>query len=329
MHVNVEACDRARASDSMRHRGTTGWVTFSQGGDGVTQFLQLVFDGFALGCVYALIALGFTVVYRATQVINFAQGAMLLVGAYLVSLFAAYVSLPFWASVVFAVALLAVGGVVFQVCVLRRMVGQPLFTIVMITIGLSIAVTAGVDAVFGPNQRVLGDPWGASRFTVGGVVFTWVKVWGAVVAGGLLACFFVFDRYSRYGAAMRATAADPEAALAVGIPVRTVHALAWGIAGGIAAIGGLFLAGFPNSPNPQLGDVAFLAFPAVIVGGLDSPLGAVVGGVVIGVVQVLTSGYEPGWTGNNFYEAAPYIVMIAVLLAKPYGLFGSRPADRL
>jgi branched-chain amino acid transport system permease protein len=295
----------------------------------MTQFLQLAFDGFALGCVYALIALGFAVVYRASQVINFAQGAMLLVGAYLVSLFAAYAGLPFWLSVILAVVLLAAGGVLFQMVVLRRTLGQPLFTIVMITIGLSIAMTAGVDAVFGPNQRLLGDPWGASKFHVGGVVFTWVEVSGVISAFVLLAAFFLFDRYSRYGLAMRATAADPEAALAVGVPVRRVHALAWGIAGAVATVGGVFLAGFPNSPNPQLGDAALLAFPAIILGGLGSPVGAVVGGVIIGVVQVLTSGYEPSWTGSNFYEVAPYIVMIAVLLAKPYGLFGSRPAERL
>jgi branched-chain amino acid transport system permease protein len=295
----------------------------------MTQFLQLTFDGFALGCVYALIALGFAVVYRASEVINFAQGAMLLVGAYLVSLFAAYAGLPFWFSVILAVAILAAGGVLFQMLVLRRTLGQPLFTIVMITIGLSVAMTAGVDAVFGPNQRLLGDPWGASRFQVGGVVFTWVEVWGVISAFVLLAAFFLFDRYSRYGLAMRATAADPEAALAVGVPVRRVHALVWGIAGAVATIGGVFLAGFPNSPNPQLGDAALLAFPAIILGGLGSPVGAVVGGIIIGVVQVLTSGYEPGWTGNNFYEVAPYIVMIAVLLAKPYGLFGTRPAERL
>jgi len=295
----------------------------------MTQFLQLAFDGFALGCVYALIALGFAVVYRASEVINFAQGAMLLVGAYLVSLFAAYAGLPFWFSVILAVAILAAAGVLFQMLVLRRTLGQPLFTIVMITIGLSIAMTAGVDAVFGPNQRLLGDPWGSSRFQVGGVVFTWVEVWGVISAFVLLAAFFVFDRYSRYGLAMRATAADPEAALAVGVPVRRVHALAWGIAGAVATIGGVFLAGFPNSPNPQLGDAALLAFPAIILGGLGSPVGAVVGGIIIGVVQVLTSGYEPSWTGNNFYEVAPYIVMIAVLLAKPYGLFGTRPAERL
>jgi branched-chain amino acid transport system permease protein len=190
-------------------------------------------------------------------------------------------------------------------------------------------MTAGVDAVFGPNQRLLGDPWGASKFRVGGVVFTWVEVWSVISAFVLLAGFFLFDRYSRYGLAMRATAADPEAALAVGVPVRRVHALAWGIAGAVATIGGVFLAGFPNSPNPQLGDAALLAFPAIILGGLGSPGGAVVGGIIIGVVQVLTSGYEPGWTGNNFYEVAPYIVMIAVLLAKPYGLFGTRPAERL
>jgi branched-chain amino acid transport system permease protein len=113
------------------------------------------------------------------------------------------------------------------------------------------------------------------------------------------------------------------------VPVPRVYALAWAIAGGVAAVGGLFLAGFPSAPNPTLGDVALRAFPAIILGGLDSPLGAVVGGVVIGIVEVLTSGYAPGWLGNNFSDVAPYIVMILVLLFRPYGLFGARPVERV
>ena len=120
-----------------------------------------------------------------------------------------------------------------------------------------------------------------------------------------------------------------EAALSVGVPVRRIHALAWAVAGAVATVGGLFLAGFPNSPNPSLGDAALIAFPAIVLGGLDSPVGAVVGGVVIGVVQVLTAGYAPGWLGNNVDSVAPYVVMILVLLVRPYGLFGARPAVRL
>jgi branched-chain amino acid transport system permease protein len=296
----------------------------------VTQFWQLTFQGFSLGCVYALIALGFTVIYRASGVINFAQGAMLLVGAYLISWLTVDQGVTFWISFLIAIIALTMAGVGFQTAVLRRVVVErPIFTVVMITIGLSIAMTSGVDAIWGPGQRVLGDPWGSTSVHAVGLVFTWVKIWAIIFVAIVLAGFFAFDRYTRYGLAMRATASDHEAALAVGIPVRRVHAIAWGIAGSLAVVAGLFLSGFPNSPNPSLGDAALRAFPAIILGGLESPVGAVVGGITIGIVQLLTSGYEPGWLGNNFYEVAPYIVMILVLLARPYGLFGVRPAERL
>jgi branched-chain amino acid transport system permease protein len=295
----------------------------------VTQFLQLFFQGFALGCIYALVALGFTVIYRASKVINFAQGGMLLIGAYLVSVFATGLRLPFGLAVLFAVLLLGGGAVAFQMVVLRRVIGQPVFVVVMITIGASIAIDAAIPAIFGGNPRLLGDPWGASAVHIGGLTLNWVRIWAIIVTALILAGFFAFDRFSRYGLAMRATAVDEEAAAAVGVPVRRVYALSWAIAGGVAAAGGLFLAGFPSAPNPSLGDVALRAFPAIILGGLDSPLGAVVGGIVIGVVEVLTSGYAPSWMGANFSDIAPYVVMILVLLVRPYGLFGTQPVERL
>jgi branched-chain amino acid transport system permease protein len=295
----------------------------------MTAPLQLLFQGFALGCIYALVALGFTVVFRASNVINFAQGSMLLVGAYLVSVLATGLSLPFGLAVIAAIALLAAGGAVFQMTVLRRLLGQPVFGLVMVTIGLSIVINSTIAAIFGGNARILGDPWGASAVNVDGVTFNWVRIWTVLCTGLVLALYFGFDRFSRYGLAMRATAADEEAAMAVGVPVRRVYALTWAIAGGLAAVGGLFLAGFPSSVNPALGDVALRAFPAVILGGLDSPPGAVVGGITIGIVEVMASGYAPGWLGSNFSGVAPYVVMILVLLSRPYGLFGTPPVERV
>ncbi|HMJ32997.1 MAG TPA: branched-chain amino acid ABC transporter permease [Baekduia sp.] len=295
----------------------------------MTAFLQLLFQGIALGCIYALVALGFTVVYRASKVINFAQGSLLLVGAYLVSVLATGLNLPFALAVIAAIALLAAGGAVFQMMVLRRVLGEPVFVLVMITIGLSIVINSAIPAIFGGNARILGDPWGASAVNVGGVTFNWVRIWTVLCTGLILALFFAFDRFSRYGLAMRATAADEEAAMAVGVPVRRVYALTWAIAGGIAAVGGMFLAGFPSSVNPALGDVALRAFPAVILGGLDSPPGAVVGGITIGVVEVMSSGYAPGFLGSDFAAVAPYVVMILVLLSRPYGLFGTPPVERV
>lgn len=299
----------------------------------MTTFLQLLFQGVGLGCIYALVALGFTAVYRASRVINFAQGSLLLLGAYIVSYAAVDRNVPYLLAAVIGVASVALLGVVFQVVVLRRVQGQPVFAVVMITIGLNIAISALVPALFGSNERAngVGDPFGSSQVELGGVVFSWVKIWTIITTAALLAAFFLFDRYSRYGLAIRATAVDEEAALAVGIPVRRVNALSWGVAGAVATVAGLFLAGFPNSLDPTTGDIALRAFPAIIIGGLESPLGAVVGGLLIGLVEEMTNGYESNipLVGHNFYSISPYIVMILVLLVRPYGLFGSRPVERI
>jgi branched-chain amino acid transport system permease protein len=297
----------------------------------VTTFFQLFVAGLALGCIYALVALGFTIIYRASQVINFAQGAFLLVGSFLVSWFALDRAYPFGVAVLLAVAITVVVAVLFQTLVLRFTVGQPVFTVVMITIGLNIALEGSVPALFGSTQRSIGDPWGSSAVALGTVVVNWDTIWTIGVTLLILVLFFAFNRFSRYGLAMRATAMDEEAAMAVGVPTRRVHALAWGLAGAVATVGGFFLAGFPNSLGPGIDAIALRAFPAIILGGLDSPLGAVVGGVTIGLVEELTAGYQPNnapWLGSNFYTVAPYIVMIVVLMIRPYGLFGSRPAER-
>jgi branched-chain amino acid transport system permease protein len=295
----------------------------------VTEFLQLLFQGVALGSTYALIALGFVVVYRASGVINFAQGAMLLAGAYTISWLATDVGVAFLPAVLAAVALLALAGAAFQVVVLRRVSGEPTFVLVMITIGAGIAVTSLIEALFGTDPRLLGDPWGSTSFGLGDVTINWVKLWGIVVTCGALAAYFAFDRWTRWGLATQATAEDEEATLALGVPVRRVHLITWAMAGALATLGGLFLAGFPSSPEPSLGDAALRAFPAIVLGGLRSPTGAVVGGLVIGLTEVMTSGYAPSSLGDNFYAVAPYIAMILILLVRPYGLFGRAPAERL
>ena len=295
----------------------------------MTQFLQLLFQGVSLGATYALIALGFVVVYRASGVINFAQGAMLLAGAYTISWLATDVGVPFLPAVLAAVALLALAGAGFQIAVLRRVSGEPTFVLVMITIGAGIAVTSLMEALFGTAPRLLGDPWGSSSFQVGDVTINEVKVWGIVVTCAALALYFAFDRWTRWGLAVQATAEDEEATMSLGVPVRRVHLITWAMAGALAVLGGLFLAGFPNSPQPSVGDAALRAFPAILLGGVRSPAGAGVGGVVIGITEVMTSGYAPSSLGDNFYAVAPYIAMILILLVRPYGLFGRAPAERL
>jgi branched-chain amino acid transport system permease protein len=240
---------------------------------------------------------------------------------------------PFALAILFGIASMIAVGLIFQVLVLRRLAGQPVFTGVMVTIGLNIVIIAMLDYAFGgaPRESGVGDPFGATAVTLGDVTLLWVNIWTIIITAAILAGFFLFDRFSRYGLATRATAVDEEAALAVGIPVRRVKAIAWGTAGALAAIAGVFLSGYPNGHAPTTGDVALLAFPAIIIGGLDSPVGAVVGGLIIGLVYEMTEGYggDISFLGKGFYSIAPYIVMIVVLLVRPYGIFGRRPVERV
>jgi branched-chain amino acid transport system permease protein len=279
-----------------------------------------------------LIALGFVIVYKATDVINFAHGELMLLGAYMVYAFRNEAGVAFVLAV--PLALVVMGGVGWGVerTILRRMVGEPVFAVVMITIGLAIVFRQIVTAVWGFGDHTISDPWGASRFELGYLRFNVVSLVTIIAAALVLFLFFGFFRYSKLGVAMRATAFDQEAALAVGIPVSRVYALSWVIAAVVAAIGGVFIAAFPSTLNPTLGFAALRAFPAAILGGLDSPGGAVVGGVTIGLVEVLVQGYQPQyapWLGNNFHVVAAYLVMIVVLMVRPYGLFGTRQVERV
>jgi len=298
----------------------------------VTKLLELTFAGSIRGALYALVALGFVVIYKATGVINFAQGGLLLLGMYLT--YNAHVTwgLPFWPAVVLAAALTACAGVVVERTVLRRMVGQPVFAVVMATLGLLILVQQVVPAVWGYDRLSLGDPWGLRKVSLAGINVDVKDLWTLGLVAGVLLAFFAFFRFSRYGVAMRATAFDQEAAIAQGISTRRVFALSWAIAGAVATLAGVMLAAGSGQVEPGKDIIALAAFPAIILGGLDSPLGAVVGGFVIGLTQTLTSGYQPehaAFLGAGFDGVMPYVVMVVVLLVRPYGLFGTRAVVRV
>jgi branched-chain amino acid transport system permease protein len=298
----------------------------------MTEFLQLFAAGIALGARYSLVALGFVVIFRSTKVINFAQGGLVVLGAYFTYNAHQTWGLSFWPSLLIGMVGTAVIGALVERVVLRRMVGQPTFTIIMITIGLLFIVQEVVTAVWGSEPLDLGDPWGIRTVERSNVVVSVRDLWTIALTGAVLAAFFVFFRYSKFGIAMRATAVDQEAALAQGISVHRVFAVSWAIAGAVAALAGATLAAGPGNLGIGIGDLAFAAFPAIILGGLDSPGGAVVGGTVIGVTQVLTQGYQPRWfpsLGTGFNQVMPYVVMIAILLIRPYGLFGTKEVRRV
>jgi branched-chain amino acid transport system permease protein len=296
-------------------------------------FIQLVFAGIALGCIYALIGLGFSIIFKASEVINFAQGELLLVGAYIVSAGVFEWHLPFALALVLGIAVTVIIGLLFERLVLWRMIGRPVFSILMITIGLDIVLRTAVIIRWGSKPIPAASPFDiTSGFTSGGVHFGANDLWTIVITVVLCAALFYFFRYTKYGLAMRATALDQEAALALGINIRTIYALAWGMSAAIATLGGVFLAIDSFAIDPTFGGTALLAFPAIILGGIDSVSGAVLGGILIGVTQVLTAGYESrvaNILGAGIHEITPYLIMILVLLIRPYGFFGTRKVERI
>lgn len=298
----------------------------------MTEFLEFCFQGVAIGSRYALVALGFVVIYRATGVINFAQGGFVLLGAYLTYNANVTWDLPFAVAVLLAILGGAIVGALVEMLILRRMVGQPVFAVIMITIGLLFVIEQATTSIWGFDNLNLGDPWGIDNTEVGGVVMPLRDLWTIGLVAAVLAGFFVYFRRSTMGIAMRATALDQEAAMAQGISVRRVFAVSWAIAGAVAALAGMSLATGSAAVRPSISLFALLAFPAIILGGFDSPGGAVLGGIVIGIVQQLTAGYAPEyapWLGNNFHLVMPYVVMVLILMVRPYGLFGTPEVERV
>lgn len=298
----------------------------------MTEFLQLVLAGVALGFKYALVALGFVIIFKATGVINFAQGGFVMLGAYLAYNAGTTWGLPFWLAVIVAMVITALVAMLIERLVLRRMVGRPAFALIMITVGLLFIIQEVVTTIWGFDALNIGDPWGVETVDVGSLVISVANIWTVVLALVVFAAFFAFFRYSSLGLAMRATALDQEAALAQGMSAKRVWAASWGIAGAVAALAGVVIASGPGNLTPAVQFVALLAFPAIILGGLDSPGGAVVGGIIIGVAQTLTAGYQQDyapWLGLGFQSVMPYVVMLLILLFRPYGLFGTKEVKRV
>lgn len=296
------------------------------------ELIDLTVSGLALGAVYALVALGFVVIYRASQVFNFAQGDLLTLGAFfMVSLTGAGV--PWVVALLLAMLLTGLVAMAAERLVLRPMVGRPVFVTIILTIFIGAILRVSALIVWGPEPRGMPTPWETTRtVSVFGTPVLFNAL-GAVLAGAVaLGAFYLLLKYTRLGIAMRATSTDQEAALALGIPVGRIFGATWFIAGVYAGLGGIFLGMFPSSVDVNLGFTALRAFPAVIVGGLESPLGTVIAGVLLGLLEVWAQAYlNPalGELGQNFHSVLPYLVMILFLVFRPYGLFGRRDVKRV
>lgn len=295
----------------------------------MTELLRSVVSGLGAGSAYALLALGFVIVYKATRVISFAQPAFMLAGAVAVSYLVGPVG--FVPAVLLGVAGVALLGLATERAVIRPMVGRPVFVVAIITLGIDIAMRVVVNGFIGNDVRQVGDPWGLGRVDVLGIAVQERHIAMIITTAVLIGVLFAFFKYSRLGLAMRAASYDQETALAQGVSVGTVFALSWAIAAGLAAVAGMFVA-TGAGVDQQMWIIALKALPAIILGGLDSLGGAVVGGLTIGVVESLVSAYQSDvapWLGQNFSVVTPYVVMLLILLIRPYGLFGTREVERV
>ncbi|MGA7687800.1 MAG: branched-chain amino acid ABC transporter permease [Jiangellales bacterium] len=295
-------------------------------------FISAVFQGLGVGGVYALLGVGFVIIYRATEVVNFAQPALMILGAYVASALGAQAGLPFWLSVVLSVLVLAAIGMLTERIALRPMVGRPSFSAATVTVGVFIVLLVVAFRLVGTDILTVGDPWGLSTIELFGVTVFTLDLAKLVISLAAIGAVGLFLTRSRVGLAMRATAFDQEVALAQGVKVGRMFGLSWGISAGLAALAGVLISSGASGVDATIALVALKALPVIILGGLDSIKGSVVGGLLIGLAETMTKVYQPEyapWLGANFDLVVPYLIMIVVLMVRPYGIYGTKEVIRV
>ena len=314
----------------------------------MTQFINGLVSGISLGGIIALIALGFVIIYRSTHTLNFAQGTLLVLGAYVAYWFSGPVGgvnfdnppslfrLPLLVATVVAMVVLGAIGWFLEVTVVRRFRGRPVFAVIMATLGIGIVMSSLMAVVWGTSAVNLNTPFGARWVDIGPIRINQIDLFTLGVVAIISLAFFLGFQRSKLGTAMKATAFDQEAAIAQGISPNVIYGASWAISAALAALAGVLLASGAGSNAPQVSPslslVAFLGFPAIVLGGVDSPEGAVLGGLIIGIVINLTATYDATISklvGHEFFRVAPFVLMIIVLLVRPAGLFGTKEVRRV
>ncbi|MDE2607265.1 MAG: branched-chain amino acid ABC transporter permease [Burkholderiales bacterium] len=285
------------------------------------QFLQLVISGISQGCIYGLIALGFVLIYKATETVSFAQGELMMLGAFGGLAAMGFLGLPFWLAVPCAVAGMALFGVLLETVVIGPILGQPAFSIVMLTIGIGYVARGAITMIpgIGTETHALDVPYKDVVWNLGGLVLNAEQLVVIAATAVLCALLYALFRYSKAGIAMQAASQNQLAAYYMGIPVKRLNSLVWGLASAVAAVAGLLLAPI-TFVHANMGFIGLKAFPAAVVGGFGSLPGAIVGGLVIGVVESLAGFYLP----EGFKDVAAYVVVLAMLVVMPNGLFGEK-----
>lgn len=292
-------------------------------------YLQLTINGLVVGSIYSLVALGFVIIFKATKVVNFAQGELVMVGAYVCFALTVQMRLPFAVSFLMTLAFSVLLGMAIERVVLRPLIGEPIISVIMVTVGLSSVLKAAVQLFWGTQIRVYPKLLPQDPLFIAGIPVAPEYIAAFVVSLLLFGVFSLFFKYSSIGIAMRATAFDQQAAQSMGIGIKNIFALSWCIAAVVSGIGGIIL-GNINGINSQLGHLGLMVFPAVILGGLDSLLGAAVGGLVIGILENLCDGLAKDLFGlGGFREVAPFVILVVILMIRPYGLFGTAEIERV
>ena len=291
-------------------------------------FLMTITTGVMVGGIYALVALGWVLIYKCSGVLNLAMGEMTLIGAY-VSLSFYAMGVPFLLSLLFSLIIGFVLGIITERIFLDRLIGQPVLTVIMVTVGLSFFFKGSIELIWGTDTRIFDPPvFTIEPIHVGPVIIGQAYLWSFVAAIILLIIFVTFFKYTRWGLAMQATADDEMAALSLGVSARFVYATAWAIAFMAAGVGGTLL-GNINGLNISVSYLGLLVLPAVVLGGLNSVPGAIVGGILIGVLQNLCGMYLDRYFPGAVKEIAPFAFMAIFLLFKPHGLWGWERIERV
>ncbi len=283
--------------------------------------VQLVISGIAQGCIYGLIALGFVLIYKGTETVSFAQGDLMMLGAFGGLACMTMLDFPFWLAVLCAVAGMGLFGFLIERVVIRPILGQPAFTIVMLTIGIGYVARGVITMipVIGTETHVMPVPYKDQIWRLGTLVINVEQMVVIAVTALLCAALFALFKYSKVGIAMQASSQNQLAAYYMGIPVKRINGLVWGLAAAVAAIAGLLLAPI-TFVHANMGFIGLKAFPAAVVGGFGSLPGAIVGGLIIGIVESLAGFYAPA----GVKDVAPYVVVLIMLMVKPNGLFGEK-----
>ncbi|GMQ78606.1 MAG: branched-chain amino acid ABC transporter permease [Anaerolineae bacterium] len=290
------------------------------------KLLQLTLTGMTNGAILALIALGFVLIYKASDVLNFAQGDFMVVGAFISFGLIVEVGLPWPAGVLGTVLIAILLGILIERFILRPLIGESIISVIMVTIGLSSLLRAIVSAIWGTTGRPFPPFLPDQPIDIFGATIPSDRLITIGLVTILFILFSLFFRFSREGIAMRATADDQQAALTMGISVKKVFALAWSIAAVTAVLAGVIVANIIGV-SLAVASLGLVVFPVVILGGLDSIRGAIVGGVFIGLLQAFVAGYTPSQLALS--TIVPYFVLIIVLMIKPYGLFGKVKIERV